>query len=491
MSKSARAIVSSALSVLLAVSGVPTAALAEVRSEAQEVAEYAAEQLASGEIDEADAEPGSETAAELSAGVGTCETSDATVDYDGLLPNISESNFSTLSSTTATPGKLTDGWTQIGSCEWKAWEVLSSVGKEGTCQVWIRPLGNGDSGELPAGALYGTIPVDTTEIEITGNVKISSCESLFSGFNKLVKLSLVGLNTSAVTNMSRMFAECKNLESVDISSLDTSNVQDMSYMFTKCRLAAFDLSELDTSAATSMKGMFYYSLSGGKNIDVTSFNTSCVTDMESMFEGCSKTPAISLKGLDASSVTNARDMFSCCSSATVIFLPSFVNADSISCSYMFYKCSSLTTVNSDALSGVSNANMYGQFYGCSSISKLLLSDISATTTNNMFSGCTSLSEIQLSNFSTKSPDGMFSGCSALKKANLKNFCTTTLSGLFESCSSLTDFTLTCDYSVSTVDCSNMLKDLTGLKSASIGGGETFIFEWDVQWVYLIKQPGYF
>ena len=62
--------------------------------------------------------------------------------------------------------------------------------------------------------------------------------------------------------MSYMFYGCNSLSSVDLSTFNTSNVTNMSWMFFGCG----SLSSLDLSA----------------------FNTSSVIDMRSMFDGCSK-----------------------------------------------------------------------------------------------------------------------------------------------------------------------------------------------------------
>ena len=54
-----------------------------------------------------------------------------------------------------------------------------------------------------------------------------------------------------------MFTSCSGLTSLDLSSFDTSNVTDMSDMFSYCGgLTSLDLSSFDTSNVTSMNGMF-------------------------------------------------------------------------------------------------------------------------------------------------------------------------------------------------------------------------------------------
>ena len=62
-----------------------------------------------------------------------------------------------------------------------------------------------------------------------------------------------GLDTSSVTNMSRMFKGCSSLTS--IPELDTSSVTNMSMMFEGCS-SLTSIPELDTSSVTSVSYMF-------------------------------------------------------------------------------------------------------------------------------------------------------------------------------------------------------------------------------------------
>ncbi len=72
----------------------------------------------------------------------------------------------------------------------------------------------------------------------------------------------------------------------DVSNFDTSNVTDMSSMFDGCEsLQKLDVSNFDTSNVTDMYGMFY-NCSSLQELDVSIFDTSNVTDMSAMFFSC-------------------------------------------------------------------------------------------------------------------------------------------------------------------------------------------------------------
>lgn len=59
--------------------------------------------------------------------------------------------------------------------------------------------------------------------------------------------------------MRRMFSECSSLATLDVSSFDTSNVTNMNSMFGSCSsLTNLDLRSFDTSKVTDMRWMFQY-----------------------------------------------------------------------------------------------------------------------------------------------------------------------------------------------------------------------------------------
>ena len=97
-------------------------------------------------------------------------------------------------------------------------------------------------------------------------------------------------NTSRVINMSTMFQNCINLSSLDLSSFDTSNVTDMSYMFAGGPGNKMSLTEIkgiekfNTSRVINMSTMFQNCINLS-SLDLSSFDTSNVTDMSYMFYG--------------------------------------------------------------------------------------------------------------------------------------------------------------------------------------------------------------
>ena len=87
--------------------------------------------------------------------------------------------------------------------------------------------------------------------------------------------------------MSSMFYNCNSLINLNLSSFNTSNVTDMGVMLAWCNsLTTLDLSSFDTSNVTNMSNMFWND-EKLKTIYVSDlWNTSNVTNSSGMFSIC-------------------------------------------------------------------------------------------------------------------------------------------------------------------------------------------------------------
>jgi surface protein len=84
-------------------------------------------------------------------------------------------------------------------------------------------------------------------------------------------------------------------------------------------IVSIDLSNLDTSSVTSMVNMFN-GCKSLESINLSNFDTSKVTNMNHLFNGCSSLKSIDLSNFDTSKVTNKNNMFNECSSLKYIKL---------------------------------------------------------------------------------------------------------------------------------------------------------------------------
>ena len=133
----------------------------------------------------------------------------------------------------------------------------------------------------------------------------------FNGCNNLIEIKhMENLNTSKVTNMSKMFYGNSKLRYIDLTHFSTKNVVNFQNIFTNCSsLTSIDVSFFDTSNARTLGGMFSgcYNLT---SLDVSNFDTSKVTEMWSMFMGCRKLTSLDLSSFNTCNVKMMNAMFS-------------------------------------------------------------------------------------------------------------------------------------------------------------------------------------
>ena len=232
---------------------------------------------------------------------------------------------------------------------------------------------------------------------------------------------LLLIDTSDCTSMEECFYymfKSNGTEILNLTSWDTSNVIDMSSMFSGCSLlTSLDLSSFNTSSVTDMSNMFS-GCSSLTSLDLSSFDTSNVRYMSTMFQGCSSLTALDLSSFDTSSVTDMVYMFNRCNSLTSLDLSSF-NISSVRNMYsMFEGCSSLTSLDLSSFNTSNVRDISSMFQGCSSLTSLDLSSFGTSNVNNiasMFRDCTKLTEIKgVIDFHNQSNSNyyqnMFTGC---------------------------------------------------------------------------------
>ena len=143
----------------------------------------------------------------------------------------------------------------------------------------------------------------------------------------------------------------------------------------------------NSTGVTNMASMFNgcYSLT-----TVPAFDTSSVTDMSYMFYGNNQLSSIQL--IDTSKVTNMSHMFHACN--VIRSIPTFNTSNATDMSYMFFACGLLETVPLLDTSSVNN--MQNMFNACTSLTSVPLFDTSlATDMSYMFNGCSSLISVPL------------------------------------------------------------------------------------------------
>ena len=237
----------------------------------------------------------------------------------------------------------------------------------------------------------------------------------------------------------RMFRDLSNLISLDVSSFDTSKVTNMEAMFAGMpSLTTLNLSNFDTSKVTRMNSMFE-GVSRLTTLNLSNFDTSKVTDMEAMFGYMYGLTSLNISNFDTSQVTNMRDMFSNMRNLT-----------------------SLNLTNFDTSKVTDMRAMFGYMYGLSSLNLTNFDTSKVTDMNSMFAGM-SLTTLNLSNFDTsKVTDmgSMFYNMRNLTSLNLTNFDTSKVTDMSDMFSNMFNLT-TLD--ISNFDTSNVI-DMGGIFS---------------------------
>ena len=221
--------------------------------------------------------------------------------------------------------------------------------------------------------------------------------------------------------------EIKNILELDLSSFDTSLVMNMNDMFRgMSNLTILNLSNFDTSNVTNMDSMF----SGMFNLtalDISNFDTSKVTSMFYMFSGMSNLASLDLSSFDTSQVTDMCGMFNGITNLTTLNLSNFNTSNVTNMSSMFSGMSSLTTLDLSSFDTSQVTRMLYMFSGMPNLTILNLSNFDTSKVTSMFymfSGMSNLASLDLSSFDTSQVtdmSGMFKGMRDLTTLDLSSF----------------------------------------------------------------------
>ncbi len=136
----------------------------------------------------------------------------------------------------------------------------------------------------------------------------------------------------------------------------------------------------------------------GKNnkasiIGLENLDTSKVTNMESMFNGCTNITSLDLGSFDTSEVRYMQCMFKDCESLTNLNIKSFNTSRVVDMQSMFYNCNSIEDLDLSSFNTSEVRHMQHMFRSCSNLSKLDINEFdtnSLTNCNGMFAGCDNL-----------------------------------------------------------------------------------------------------
>lgn len=293
---------------------------------------------------------------------------------------------------------------------------------------------------MPTNMLSGCTKLATLNMSNFGGDKIQSLEGAFMGLTSLKTLNLSNFGTTSLTNTASMFYGCKSLESIDFTKFSTNNVDTMEKMFYGCSsLKTLDLSSFTTD---------YSSIINYGNLDprpavmgwlYAGYADFYLTNMASMFNGCTNLTSVDISNLSTGSVTDMSYMFANCSSLKQIKTADKVrkNTGDSSGGEVLMSANAKINTRQAQLYEYSYTTYYYTGFDARSLTNALY----------MFKDCTSLEQLDLSGFGIEnltSINTMFSGCTGLKTLKLNNFGAynvTSLNGAFDELTSLENLEL--------------------------------------------------
>ena len=207
--------------------------------------------------------------------------------------------------------------------------------------------------------MFSSSKFDSLDLSDFDAGSVTSMNYAFESMSDLSSINFSNFDTGNAVSMIGMFMGCGDVNlDLDLSSFNTSNVLDMNSMFAASQASSIDFSSFNTSNVTNMYSMFFQSKV--KSLDLSSFDTSNVTDMDQMFRSCDATE-INLSSFNTSKLVDMRWMFAD-SKATVLDLSSF-DTSNMTSMWATFQNSAATTINLSSFDTSNVTAMYSLFEG--------------------------------------------------------------------------------------------------------------------------------
>jgi len=200
-----------------------------------------------------------------------------------------------------------------------------------------------------------------------------------------------------------MFSYFTGMTDVDLSSFDTSEVENMNSMFYfNFALEKLDVSGFDTGNVIDMRAMFD-NLTSLKELNITNFNTSKVETMQDMFYNMNKVKTLDVSRFDTRNVKNMKGIFSFMTSLKALSLTNFNTSKVTTMQDMFTATTTLQSLDLSSFDTRNVTDMRSMFYYMTALKTLNVTSFNTENVenmSNMFAHTNSLEELDLSSFRT-------------------------------------------------------------------------------------------
>lgn len=215
----------------------------------------------------------------------------------------------------------------------------------------------------------------------------------------------------------------QNPENPYLLDIDTIYITDMRVLFNPESLYIFNKRYFHEDKKPKLDSI--------KTLDLSTWDTSNVIDMFSMFKDCQTLKELNLSGWDTSNVRDMNHMFYCCRSLIELNLSHFNTYNVTNMSNMFDQCRSLKKLNLSNWDTSNVTDMFSMFGECTSLTRLDLSSFNTKNVTNMaamFMWDTALKELDISNFTVKNISlsnctktiNIFCDCNSLKTVKVND-----------------------------------------------------------------------
>jgi len=211
------------------------------------------------------------------------------------------------------------------------------------------------------------------------------------------------------------------------------------------------------------------------------FDTSNVTNMQSMFSGLERVTTLNISGWDTSNVANMNSMFYNTQSLTDLDLSDWNTSNVTHMSHMFRDAAALQFLDVSAWDTSNVTTMATMFYGAESLITLDVSGWDTnrvTTMNRMFSNANALTALDVTNWDTSSVTDMtrmFQGAGSLSSLDVSGWDTrnvTNMIGMFHGANEITHLDVTSWNTSNVTNMERMFQDASGITSLDLLGWDT-------------------
>lgn len=274
----------------------------------------------------------------------------------------------------------------------------------------------------------GAFTISTAASEL---YTVKDASSMFRCLTRVGAITnLKALNTGDSELMTAMFAQdgatALSLGELDLSGFNTSKVTRMDSMFFNMKqLSSLDLSTMDTRKCTTF-AHFLDQAAKLKTVVLNGGFTACAArDLSYMFYGCAVLTDLDLSGFDTSGAEDMSYMFAESVKLTTVNLSGFNTSGVTDMNHMFYDCKKLEGLDLSSFETQRVENMASMFHNCNALKSLNVSSFATSNVydmTSMFRNLYVLEDLDISNFNVTvinpTADYMFCQLRALKTLKL-------------------------------------------------------------------------